>query len=76
MVYDPSGPEHLLFHRYMSAEERTVLTDRVKGETTTVPKAFFNFTVCILASALLSMPYGFDNSGKKGMRYKSCWIQF
>lgn len=51
---------------YMSAEERTVLTDRVKGETTTVPKAFFNFTVCILASALLSMPYGFDNSGILG----------
>lgn len=42
-----------------------MLTER-KRETTTVPKAFFNLTVCILASALLSMPYGFNNSGILG----------
>jgi len=43
-----------------------MLTDRKVRETTSVPKAFFNLTVCILASALLSMPYGFDNTGILG----------
>eukprot|EP00116_Pleurobrachia_bachei_P007048 sb/3467310/ len=51
----------------MSSEERARLTaPPTKADETTIPKAFFNFTVCIVASALLSIPYGFDKTGWLG----------
>ena len=49
--------------REMSLEERMHLTGRVPQETTTVSKAYFNLTVCVIASALLSIPYSFDKTG-------------
>lgn len=47
----------------MTLEERLHLTGRVPQETTTVSKAYFNLTVCVIASALLSIPYSFDKTG-------------
>ena len=47
----------------MSLEERIHLTGRAPQETTSVSKAYFNLTVCVIASALLSIPYSFDKTG-------------
>ena len=49
----------------MGSEERAQLTGALK-ETTTVCKAYFNLTVCVVASALLSIPFGFDKTGLGG----------
>ena len=50
-----------------TAEERTQLTGT--KETTTVTKAFLNITVCIVASALLTIPFGFDKTGENKSSY-------
>ena len=55
----------------MSLEERMQLTGRkTPSETTSVAKAYFNLTVCVVASALLSIPFSFDKTGFTSVVYE------
>jgi len=65
LLADWSNSDEFSSDDEMGSEERAQLTGALK-ETTTVCKAYFNLTVCVVASALLSIPFGFDKTGWLG----------